>query len=154
MFSQDFPDTNRSLPARPSTGSADPHLGRVHQRPGVMAQVCHHVGDGAQPDAVVHLAATLGQQRPHLGDAARDRRAVYPEPRGHHVMGQPMSQVHQRGQQAVGEPEPMLRASADAATTCSRGEPIPVTSLPPRCQFSDQARDRFPGTGLSSDGSS
>lgn len=83
--------------------------------------------------------------RPHLGDAARDRRAVYPEPRGHHVMGQPMSQVHQRGQQAVGEPEPMLCASADAAATCSRREPIPVTSLPLRCQFSDQARNRFPG---------
>ncbi|MFJ1543184.1 hypothetical protein ACIODS_32065, partial [Micromonospora chalcea] len=49
---------------------------------------------------------------------------------GYHIMGQPVPQVHQRGQQPVGESEPMLRTRADAAATRPRRQANCRTTAP------------------------
>ena len=84
--------------------AAHPDLGGIQQAdaPGG-AQVGDHVGQGAQPDPAGDGAAALGQQWAHLPDGPGDRRAGHPQPAGQHVMGDPVAQVHQGGQQPVDE---------------------------------------------------
>ncbi|WP_233600233.1 hypothetical protein [Micromonospora sp. M71_S20] len=67
------------------------------------------------------------------------------EPGGDDIVRQPVPQVHQRGQQPINEPEPMLGSRSDPATACPRGEPVMVLCPPLRPQLADQALNHRAG---------
>ncbi|MGC4897673.1 hypothetical protein, partial [Micromonospora sp. DT31] len=67
------------------------------------------------------------------------------EPGGHDVVGQPVAEMDQGGQQPVNELEPVLGACSDAATAGSRTEPVMVLCPPPRLQLGDQVLNHGAG---------
>ncbi len=96
------------------------------------AQMGEHVGQGAQPDPAGDGAAALGQQRADLSDCAGDRRAGDPEPAGQHVVGDPVAQVHQGGQQPVEEHQPMPSTRSDRPLARPVAQPCVLARLPAR----------------------
>jgi hypothetical protein len=89
-----------------------------------------HIGQGAQPDAAFDGASPLGQQRADLPDGPGDRGAGHPEPAGQHVVGDPVAQVDQRGQQPVDEHQAVPGTGADRPPARPIGQPRVLARLP------------------------
>ena len=81
----------------------------------VGTEVVDGLGQGPQPKARAHRAASLGGQRQHLLDGAGDGGAVHCEPAGRHVVRGGMPQVHEGGQEPVDEDQPVFRTRAHSA---------------------------------------
>jgi hypothetical protein len=109
------------------------------------AQVGDHVGSGVQPDPALHGAAAFGQQRADLSDRPGDRRAGHPQPAGQHVVGDPVAQVHQGGQQPVDEHQPMPGTGPDRPLPRPIGQACLPARLPARPQLDDQLREDLRG---------
>ncbi|WP_432908515.1 hypothetical protein ACQP1S_01540 [Micromonospora matsumotoense] len=67
------------------------------------------------------------------------------EPGGHDIVGQPVAEMDQGGQQPVNELEPVLGACSDPATAGPRGEPVMVLCPPPRPYLGDQVLNHGAG---------
>jgi hypothetical protein len=104
-----------------------------------------HIGSGVQPDPALHGAAAFGQQRADLSDRPGDRRAGHPEPAGQHVVGDPVAQVHQGGQQPVDEHQPVPGTGPDRPLPRPIGQPCLLARLPARPELGDQLSQHFPG---------
>jgi hypothetical protein len=75
------------------------------------------LGECAQSDVRRDGAAPLGEQWPHFTDRTRNGGAVHAEPAGQHVARRCMTEMHERGQQAVDEDHLALGPGTDGPAT-------------------------------------
>lgn len=99
------------------------------------------VGEGPQPHYATDGAPALGEQRPHLTDGSGDGGAVPVEPAGEHVVRGCVPEVHEGGQEPVGEDQPVLRPGAHSPLPQSRREPGLVAFMSQRAHFSAEFSD-------------
>lgn len=96
------------------------------------SKVLDDLGQGMQSDTGWNGAASLGQQRPHLTDDARDGGAVHTEPARQKITSGAMPQIHQRRQQLVDEDELVLRSGANRPPSLASGESGLMLRVPQR----------------------
>ncbi|GGR65912.1 hypothetical protein GCM10010282_68640 [Streptomyces roseolus] len=125
-------------------GAADSDLGAVDDS-GLFAgaEVVDDFYQGPQPNAGADRAPPLGEQGPHLSDGPGDGGAIHAGPAGRHVMGDPVTEMDEHGQEPVDEHQPVLRVGSHTPLPRPGGQLCLLTLMPQRAQLRDEFSDHI-----------